>query len=88
MESKGQPPRLSPSPVPLCLLVSAYEPFVPSAVPLDSTLTFLGPRAARPASRLFQGPRALRFFYIYTAGIARGVLTLRSTTLPHNYVST
>ena len=56
----------------------------PAPVPLDSTLTSLGPRAARPASRPFQGPRALRFFYIYTAGIARGELTLRSATLLHH----
>ena len=52
----------------------------------------LGPRAARPASRLFvQGSRALRRLINcpsslnnFTAGTARGELTLRSTTLLHN----
>ena len=49
----------------------------PAPVPLDSTLTSLGPRAARPASRLFFRVHVpFVFLYIYTAGIARGELTL------------
>ena len=60
----------------------------PAPVPLGSTLTSLGPRAARPASRLFFRAHVPFVFYIYTAGIARGELTLRSATSLHNYVST
>ena len=46
----------------------------------------LGPRAARPASRLFFRVHVPFVFYIYTAETARGELTLRSTTLLHNYL--
>ena len=48
----------------------------------------LGPRAARPASRLFFRAHVPFVFFIFTAGTARGELTLCSTTSLHNYVST
>ena len=60
----------------------------PAPVPLGSTLLSLGLRAARPASRLFFRAHVPFVFFIYTAGIARGELTLRSTTSLHNYIST
>ena len=54
-------PRASPR-VLFCYFVSRpTSRSFPAPVPRCSTLTSLGPRAARPASRLFvQGPRALR----------------------------
>ena len=57
-----------------------------ASVPLrvcSAATSLLGLCAARPTSRLFLGPRALRF--LYTAVTAHGALTF---SLPHNHITT
>ena len=79
----------------LAAIVEVKDSLAPLPESCCAAASRLGLRAARPQRpyRLIVRfcPSAhvpFVFLYIYTAGIARGELTLCSATLPHNYVST
>ena len=64
------------------LVQSCLDAFLAAIVEVKDSLR------ASPRVVFSSGPTCPSSFYKYTAETARGELTLRSTTLLHNYVST